>query len=364
VAIASSVVQVSFQKSFPPSSATDTYSRLSQSRIPDQLHNHIHSRTQSTPPTISSISNMSAPIASNGTAQQNAPPATPTQSNRPNQGRKKTKKNKPPNKSGPKLRSAEPLGNDPDTTRIQARLASGGTAASLAEDAYRLCRINASLRRELAAAKAVPFTTDNEAARIKARLDDSPTPKEMAEEAYRMCRVNAHAKKDKDRVQAQLREVKKQMAVKDDALTEMREEYPEMRRILVRAFGLLKARNVDVPEDLSEAYRAVMDVERHVKKNAGRRNAPKARKVVVVKGVRKEEDKKTPFLLHMQNGKVYDLEKPLAEQDSEEEEEEEEEESEPEPPVVSRKRKGGEMEMSVAKKARVQGEIEEGEVDE
>ncbi|EAT88680.1 hypothetical protein HBH56_065010 [Parastagonospora nodorum] len=305
---------------------------------------------------------MSAPIASTGTAQQNAPPAAPTQSNRPNQGRKKTKKNKPATKSGPKLRSADPLSNDPDTTRIQARLASGGTAASLAEEAYRLCRINASLRRELAAAKAVPFTTDNEAARIKARLDDNPTPREMAEEAYRMCRLNAHAKKDKDRVQAELREAKKQMAVKDDALSEMREEYPEMRRILVRAFGLLKARNVDVPEDLSEAYRAVMDAERHVKKNTVRRNAPKAREVVVVKEVRKEEDRKTPFLLHMQNGKVYDLEKPLAEQDSEEEDSESESESEP--PVVSRKCKGAEMDMSVAKKARVEGEMEEGEVDE
>lgn len=173
---------------------------------------------------------MSAPIASTGTTQQNAPPAAPSQSNRPNQGSKKSKKNKKANEAGPKLRSADPLRNDSDTTRIQARLASGGTAADPAEEGYRLCGINASLRRELTAAKAVPLTTDNEAARIKARLDNNATPQDMAEEAYRICRVHAHAKKDKARVQAELREVKKQVAVKDDALAKMRVEYPRCAR--------------------------------------------------------------------------------------------------------------------------------------
>jgi hypothetical protein len=46
------------------------------------------------------------------------------------------------------------LNNDADSARIQAHLISGGTAADTAEDAYRLCHINASLRRELDAAKA------------------------------------------------------------------------------------------------------------------------------------------------------------------------------------------------------------------
>jgi len=300
---------------------------------------------------------MSAPT---GTTQQNAPPAAPTQSNRsnrPNQGSKKTKKNKKANAAGPKLRSADPLPGDTDTARIRAHLASGGTATDLAEEAYRLCHINASLRRALAAAKAAPFTTDNAAARIKARLDDNATPQDMAEEAYRMCRVHAHVRKDKARVQAELREVRKQVAVKDDALAEMREEYPEMRRVLGRAFGLLRSRGVDVPRDLGEAFDAVMRGERR-RKAVVKRHLPKTGKVV--KEEVRGEVKKTPFLLHMQNGKVYDLEKPLAEQDSKEEGESEEDE----PPVVSRKRKGDEMEMSVAKKARVESELEEGEVDE
>lgn len=130
-----------------------------------------------------------------------------------------------------------------------------------------------------------------------------------------------------------------------------------MRKILVRAFGLLKSRKVDVPEDLSKAFGAVMQGERQVNKATVKKHLPKPRKAVVMKEVEKKEAKKAPFLLHMQNGKVYDLEKPLAEQDSDEEDEDE-------PPVVSRKRKGDEMEMLVAKRARAESELEDGEVDE
>jgi hypothetical protein len=48
-----------------------------------------------------------------------------------------------------KLRSATPMDNDIDTWRIRARLDNYGTPKEIAEEGYRVCRLNASLRRDL-----------------------------------------------------------------------------------------------------------------------------------------------------------------------------------------------------------------------
>jgi hypothetical protein len=132
-----------------------------------------------------------------------------------------------------------------------------------------------------------------------------------------------------------------------------------MRKVLKRTFGLLKSRSIGVAEDLGRAFDAVMDSgwqgKKGITKPEIRKDELKAKKVVV-EVEKKKEAEKAPFLLHMQNGKVYNTERPLAEQDSDSDE------SEPEPLVASKKRRGGDMEMSVAKKARV--ELEEGEIEE
>lgn len=315
---------------------------------------------------------MSAPNTSTNNTAPN-PSAPQAQSNRPNQGSKKTKKTK----SAPytsKPRSANPLPNDPNTARIQSRLASGGTALDIAEEAYRLCHLNASLRSDLAATKAsslaAPLDTDADTARIKTRLDTNATAREIADEAYHVCRVNAHVRSDRNRAQAELREARKKVAVKDDALGEMRPEYVKMRRMLERAMGLLKSRKIDVPEEFGRGYDDVMELDMHdwqgrkgVKKWLKKKEAEakgKGKKKENLKDTEKKGPEKMPFLLHVETGRKYDMSKPLADQDSDGGGSEQE--PEPELPVVSKKkRKGGDMEGPMAKKARTD-DLEEGEI--
>jgi hypothetical protein len=279
--------------------------------------------------------------------------------------------------------------NDTDTERIRLRLVSGGSAADLAEEGYRLCHMNAKLRGELAEAKRdvhAPLPTDNDTARIQARLDDGGTAKEIAEEAYRVCRVNAHLRKTASSVQADMREMRKKMAVKEDALSEMRSDYPEMHEVLQRIWGFLKNQNVKVPHDLRKAYEALMMPDGHdwqryrsgkrdvrltkeqadARKNKDKAEAQKkkeqtkgqgkdkAKGQAKGKGKAKEDEKKsepekTPFRLHMHNGKTYDLAKPLADQDSEAEDSDDPDVSvsKPDPPVF-KKRKGDESDADVS----------------
>jgi hypothetical protein len=279
-----------------------------------------------------------------------------------------------------KLRSSGPMRNDTDTERIRLRLVSGGSAADLAEEGYRLCHMNA--KRDVHA----PLPTDNDTARIQARLDDGGTAKEIAEEAYRVCRVNAHLRKTASSVQADMREMRKKMAVKEDALSEMRSDYPEMHEVLQRIWGFLKNQNVKVPHDLRKAYEALMMPDGHdwqryrsgkrdvrltkeqadARKNKDKAEAQKkkeqtkgqgkdkAKGQVKGKGKAKEDEKKsepekTSFRLHMHNGKTYDLAKPLADQDSEAEDSDDPDVSvsKPDPPVF-KKRKGDESDADVS----------------
>jgi hypothetical protein len=274
-----------------------------------------------------------------------------------------------------KLRSANPLPNDPETERIYVRLTSGGTAFDLAEEGYRICRVNASLRRDLDDARKAPLVTDNDAARIKAKLDNGVTTVEIAEEAYRVCRINAYLRKDVKGAHGDLRLAKKKMATKDDASSEMRAEYPVMRKLLKRAWGMLASRKVDVPEDMRRTYEKLMDVDWcdwQVKKDRNVRSKEKMGGKKSEKtegkenGQKKNESDKTMFLLHTQQGKTYDLRKPLEEQDSEGEQSELEPEPKPES-LPSKKRKAFDTEGPVAKKVKlseIEEDYEEGEIHE
>ncbi|OAL06566.1 hypothetical protein IQ06DRAFT_208658 [Phaeosphaeriaceae sp. SRC1lsM3a] len=264
-----------------------------------------------------------------------------------------------------KLRSAAPLPSSPETARIKACLESGGTAADLAEEGYRVCRLNASLRRELEEAKRALYSTllnDNDVARNNNRIDDAASVKEVAEEAYRVCRVNAHLRKSNKELQGALRQAKKKLAVKDDALSEMRAEYPEMRHLLQRAMGLMKDRS-NIPANFKKAYSTIMSENKNDwqprlgTKKYPRTSAEKKEKVKEKKDEKKKEPEKTKILLHMDHGKTYDLSKPIADQESEVRE------AEPEP-APSKKRKCGVLEASETKRARVDSDLEDGEIEE
>lgn len=156
-----------------------------------------------------------------------------------------------------KLRSTGPLRDDEDSARIRARVANGGTPAQVAEEGYRVCRLNASLRRDLDEARKElhsPLSKDNDSNRIKNRLEGGASAQEIAEKAYRVCRINAHLKKGINGARGELRLDKKEKTVKEDALAEM----PEMRKLLQRAWGLLEQRKIKIPQDLSDAYEALM----------------------------------------------------------------------------------------------------------
>ncbi|KAH7072967.1 hypothetical protein BKA63DRAFT_576983 [Paraphoma chrysanthemicola] len=247
-----------------------------------------------------------------------------------------------------RLRSAGPMSNDPDTERIKARLTTGGTAAEIAEEGYRVYRLNASLRRDLDEATHQlysPMSKNDDSARIKNRLDDGATVKQIAEEAYRVCRINAYLRKNKDEAQAEMRVLKKRSAIAEDALQELRPEAAEMRKVLERAWKLIASRKIKIPDYLAAAYAALdakdeYDWQRRKgakldkrltkqEENEKRRELQRKKSGKKDKGEEKEPEKKkepeeTKFLLHTHEGKTYNQRVPLADQDEVDEEDEKE----------------------------------------
>jgi hypothetical protein len=301
-------------------------------------------------------------------APSNKPHGAPRQLNRPNppgtskRAQKRTLHNGKAYTS--KLRSTTPLYKDIDSTRICDRLATGGTAAELVEEGYRVCRLNASLRRDLDAARQdlrSSMSDDKDSARIKNRLDSGATTTEIAEEAYRICRVNAYRKKNKDGAQGELRFGKKKEAVMEDALQEIRAELPELRKVLERTWGLLESRKVKIPEDLSVAYNALMARDGHdwqarkgmkedvrlTKKGKKQQGKKSKTPSVEAKDKRLDELEKVAFLLHTQQGKTYDMREPGQDGDDEDgdgdEDETKDEDKDPASPIDE---VGGEVEMT------------------
>lgn len=240
------------------------------------------------------------------------------------------------------------MSNDSDTERIRARLSSGGTAAEIAEEGYRVCRLNSALRRDLNEAKQQllsPKSNDDDTARVKSRLDGGATAKEIAEETFRVCRINTYLKKDANSARADLRQLKKKHAITGDALEELRPEAKEMRKVLDRAWKLIESRKIKIPEDLALAYASLNAKDGHdwqarkggkvdtrltkqeedekrrefERKKSGKKDKGKAKE----KPEKKEEPVKANFLLHTDEGRTYDMRKPLADQDEVEDDDDE-----------------------------------------
>jgi hypothetical protein len=136
-----------------------------------------------------------------------------------------------------RLRSHTPIDNDADTQRIRARLNNYGSSKEIAEESFRVCRLNAHLRRGLdeaqrklqssilSSAHADPAAVKNKAdsggstadiASIKNKLDGGGSAADLAAEAYRVCQVNDELRKQLKATDRQ----KKRMAVMEDALSE------------------------------------------------------------------------------------------------------------------------------------------------
>lgn len=107
---------------------------------------------------------------------------------------------------------------------------------------------------------AVPTAKDNDTARIKACVDARAPISEIVDEAYRLCRINGHIRRDLRKIKDDLQlaeEFKKRQAVREDALEEMREELLKTQKLLERTWGYLEHRNIKVPTDMKAAYKAL-----------------------------------------------------------------------------------------------------------
>jgi hypothetical protein len=188
-----------------------------------------------------------------------------------------------------------------------------------------------------------PLSKDNDSGRIKNRLKGGATAKEIAEEAYRVCRINAQLKKGINGARGELRLNKKEKAVKDDALNEMRAEMLEMRKVLQRAWGLIEQRKIKTPQDSSDAYGVLMDADpfdwqarkgkktdvrltkkepdeaRKKREESQRNESGQGKGKGKAKETQNKTDEKVFFLLHTQDGKTYDLRKPMEDEESDEE---------------------------------------------
>jgi len=174
-----------------------------------------------------------------------------------------------------------------------------------------------------------PKTQDKDTVRIENCLEGGATAAEVASEAYRVCRINAILRRDLQQLHASLRnsrEAAKKQVVQEDALNEIRQELLPTQKLLDRFRDLLGQRKVKVLEDLRASYFALeatdpddLEPKKKVKAVAG-----KQKKVdrPLRKGERKETklNGTTLFLLHDLDGAIYNARKPVVITEESEEE--------------------------------------------
>ncbi|KAI0586933.1 hypothetical protein Alg130_04029 [Pyrenophora tritici-repentis] len=113
-----------------------------------------------------------------------------------------------------------------------------------------------------------PELKDNDTGRIKNRLEC----------AYRVCHINALLRRDLHKAYETIRsnrEAAKKQVVQEDALNEMRQELFPTRKLVDRFWNLLGQRKVKVPEDLRASYIALKSMSLD---NLGPKKAAKAAK--------------------------------------------------------------------------------------
>ncbi|KAE8866207.1 hypothetical protein PTNB29_03354 [Pyrenophora teres f. teres] len=174
---------------------------------------------------------------------------------------------------------------------------------------------------------AEPKLKDSDTGRIKDRLECGATTAEIATEAYRVCHINALLRRDLHQAHKTIRsncEAAKKQVVQEDALNEMREELLPTRKLVDRFWNLLGQRKVKVPEDLRASYFALKSMspdDLEPKKAAEKLKAAvkplnKAQQRTARKKERERKEREangtTLFLLHDLDGETYDARKPIA----------------------------------------------------
>ena len=172
--------------------------------------------------------------------------------------------------------------------------------------------------------------------RIRNCLQGGADAAEVASEGYRVCRINAFLRRDLQQARNEIRKNRvdrQRQPVQEDALKELRDELPATRQILERLWGLLEQRKVKIPDDVKADYQALEAKDSH---DWQPRQGVKTVKSVVAKGKRIENPKtkterkaerqqvdklhkrleegkakQTIFLLHTPDGEMYDARKPI-----------------------------------------------------
>ncbi|KAI4617347.1 hypothetical protein J4E80_005550 [Alternaria sp. BMP 0032] len=164
-----------------------------------------------------------------------------------------------------KLRSSVPMEYDPDTQRIRARLDAYATPQEIAEEAYRVCRKNAELRKELENVKKSVVVPTHHAVSV---VTTSTTPSSSSNTTMTSPAITTagtvSAQPDPTataETKATIKALKNRVAVMEDALSEMRREAPKMRESMAWMWEIIGDNRVHVPRDLRDMYHGSMTVD-------------------------------------------------------------------------------------------------------
>jgi hypothetical protein len=156
--------------------------------------------------------------------------------------------------------------------------------------------------------------SDNDTERITAQLNTGASASDMGREAYRLCRINALLRCDVAKLRAELRASKQKQAVMEDALAEMRAELPPMRDLLDRVWRVVPERKLS--GDVKMKYGALRGGDPFERQPGFRQP-----RVNITRGLRSRKGEgrgekrmeatgegNTGFLLHTREGEAYDME--------------------------------------------------------
>ncbi|CAN9263074.1 hypothetical protein AA0118_g12339 [Alternaria tenuissima] len=187
-----------------------------------------------------------------------------------------------------KLRSSATIDNDPDTQRILARLVNYGTPQEVAEEGFRVCRVNANLRAKLDKVKKVAATTAAviavdtiTAAAITATATATAAIAHSSAVSASMAastsftagtipilkRNTAVPTSTIPNIPPQgqpraIRALKSKIAVMEDALAEMRNEAPKMRKCMAWMWDIIGKECMNhIPKQLKDMYHETMVVD-------------------------------------------------------------------------------------------------------